>query len=181
MEQKLYNYEVILNLLKKKNHLRQIAKDLKMNHMTIKRVLDLLIKENVLDIEKEGRNNVYSLKKTLEAQNHVFMAEYYILNRFLKKHPELKQCIKELKKLPVKLILIFGSYAKGTETNKSDIDVYIETKSNKIKEESLKLNNNFSVKIGVYEKENLLIKEIEKYHIIIKGTEHFYEKNKFFD
>ena len=40
MEQKLYNYEVMLNLLKGENHLRQIAKDLKMNHMTIKRALD---------------------------------------------------------------------------------------------------------------------------------------------
>ena len=59
MEQKLYNYEAVLNLLKGSNHLRQIAKELGSNHMTIKRVLDALLAENVLDVRKEGKNNIY--------------------------------------------------------------------------------------------------------------------------
>ena len=181
MEQKLYNYEIILNLLKGSNHLRQIAKELKTNHMTIKRALDILIKENALDVRKEGKNNVYSIKKTMEAQNFVFMAEIYNFNRLIIRHPELKQDLRELKKLPASLIVIFGSYAKGIETDKSDIDVYIENTSNKIKGEAEKISRKFSVKTGKYSKENLLIKEIEKSHIIVKGFEEFYEKNKFFD
>jgi len=35
--------------------------------------------------------------------------------------------------------------------------------------------------MGRYDKENLLIKEIESNHIIIKGIEKFYKKNRFFD
>ena len=181
MEQKLYNYEIILNLLKGDNHLRQIAKDLKTNHMTIKRALDILIKENALDVRKEGKNNVYSIKNTLEAQNFVFRAEIYKFGNLIKKHPELKQDLRELKKMPVSLIAIFGSYAKGIETDKSDIDIYIETASGKIKKEASKISRKFSVKTGAYAKDNLLIKEIEKNHIIVKGVEIFYEKNKFFD
>ena len=73
MEQIIYN--AVLNLLKGSNHLRQIAKDIKTNHMTVKRALDILIKENVLDVRKEGKNNIYSIKKTLEAQNFVFMVQ----------------------------------------------------------------------------------------------------------
>ena len=179
MEQKLYN--VILNLLKRESHLRQISKDLKTNHMTVKRALDILIKENVLDVRKEGKNNIYSIKKTLEAQNFVFMAEIYKFNSLIKKHPELKQDLKELKKLPVGIIAVFGSYAKWAETDKSDIDIYIETQSDKIKREASKINRKFSIKTGLYAKDNLLIKEIEKNHIIVKGVEVFYEKNKFFD
>jgi predicted nucleotidyltransferase len=181
MEQKLYKYEIVLNLLKRENHLRQIAKDLKMNHMTIKRALDKLTKTNVLDVKKEGRNHVYSIKKTLEAENMVLRAEMYKFDVFLGKHPELKQDLKTLKKLPANQIVIFGSYAKSTETKESDIDIFIETRKNRIKKEALKINSKFSVKTGKYIKNNLLIKEIEKYHIIVKGVEVFYEKNKFFD
>ena len=181
MEQKLYSYEIVLNLLKGSNHLRQIAKDLKINHMTIKRALDALIRENVLDVEKKGKNNTYSIKKTLEAHNFTFMAEIHKFGKLIKEHPELKQDLKELRKLPANLIIIFGSYAKGIETDKSDIDVYIETTSNKIKNEAQKISKKFSIKTGEYAKDSLLIKEIEKNHIIVKGVEAFYEKNKFFD
>ena len=181
MKQKLYNYEAVLNLLKGNNHLRQIAKELGSNHMTIKRVLDGLLAENVLDVRKEGKNNVYSIKKTLEAQNFVLMAETYKFNKLIAKHPELKQDLRELKKMPVDFMAIFGSYAKNSETSKSDIDVFIETQSDKAKKEVKKINRKFSVKIGKYSKGSLLINEIERSHIIIKGVEKFYEKNKFFD
>jgi len=179
MEQILYN--IILNLIKKDSHLRQIAKDLHVNHMTVKRALDTLVKENVLDVREEGRNNVFSIKKTLEARNFVLMAEIYRLNRFIVKHPELKQNLKDLKKIHRGIFIIFGSYAKGVETSKSDIDLYIDTQDYKLKESAKAINKKFSVKIGGYNKDSLLIKEIEKSHVIVRGVEEFYEKNKFFD
>ncbi len=178
MEQILYN--IILNLLKGNNHLRQIAKNLNVNHMTVKRALDVLVKENVLDVRTEGKNNVFSIKKTLEARNFVLMAEIYNLNIFVSKHPRLKQDLNELKKLDAGIIVIFGSYAKGIETSGSDIDVYIDTMSVRVKEQAEKINDKFSVKIGAYNKDSLLIKEIDQNHIILKGVEEFYEKNKFF-
>jgi len=181
MEQILYNYEIILNLLKGDNHLRQIANDLNANHMTIKRALDFLVNENVLDVKKQGKNHIFSIKRTLEAQNYVFRAEIYRLNKFIEKHPELKRDIVDLKKIPADQVILFGSYVKDREKSKSDIDVYIETQSSKIKRGASKINNKFSIKIGKYDKKNLLIKEIEKNHIIVKGFEEFYEKNKFFE
>ncbi len=180
MEQKLYNHEVALNLLKGENHLRQIAKELKINHMTIKRALDSMVKENILNVKEEGKNNVFSIKNSLEAYNAVLSAEIYRLSRFIKKHPELKREILELKKMPF-MVVIFGSYAKGIETKDSDIDVFIETKDVKVKNAASKLNEKFSIKMGKYDKNDLLIKEIEKSHIIVKGFEVFYEKSRFFD
>ena len=179
MEQRLYNHEIILNLLKGDNHLRQIAKELKMNHMTVKRALDVMLKQNILDAREEGKNNVFSIKTSLEAHNAVLAAEIYRLNKFIKKHPELKREILELKKIPF-MVLIFGSYAKGIEAKDSDIDIFIETKDARIKNAVSKLNEKFSVKTGKYDKNDLLIKEIEKNHIIVKGFEEFYEKNRFF-
>lgn len=181
MEQRVYEYEIVLNLIRDQSHLRKIAKDLNINHMTIKRNLDNLLKENIIDVKQEGKNNVFSMKKTLEARNFIFISELYKLSKFIKNHPELKQSILELKKLHAKLILIFGSYASETETKNSDLDVYIETESNELKKNAEKINSKFSVKIGIYNKKNLLIKEIEKNHVIVKGVEEFYERNEFFD
>ena len=42
-------------------------------------------------------------------------------------------------------------------------------------------DSKLSIKIGKYDKKSLLIKEIEKNHIIIKGVEEFYEKTNFFE
>ena len=43
------------------------------------------------------------------------------------------------------------------------------------------LDSKLSIKIGKYDKNNNLIKEIEKNHVIIKGVDEYYEKNKFFE
>ena len=78
-------------------------------------------------------------------------------------------------------IILFGSYAKEIAKKDSDIDIYADTISKKVKNEIEKINSKINVKIGKYSKDSLLIKEIEKDHVIIKGIEVFYERNKFFD
>jgi len=59
------------------------------------------------------------------------------------------------------------------------IDIYIEVLDQKIKKELELCSSQLSVKIGKYDKKSLLIKEIEKNHVIIKGGEIFYGKYKF--
>ena len=39
------------------------------------------------------------------------------------------------------------------------------------------LDARVSVKLGKYDSNNILIKEIEKNHVIIKGVEEYYQKN----
>ncbi len=79
------------------------------------------------------------------------------------------------------MAIIFGSYAKELAHKDSDIDIYLETENRKIKKDIENLNSKLSVKIGKYDKNNLLIKEIKKDHIIIKGVEKYYEKNELFE
>lgn len=80
----------------------------------------------------------------------------------------------------IDLAILFGSYVKGIAHKDSDIDIYIDTRNNKLKEEVELIDSKISVKIGSYNQESILIKEIEKNHMIIKGVERYYEKNKFF-
>ena len=181
MSQKDYNKEIILNLLKTPNHIRRLAKELKTNQMMISRKIKELEHGNIVDYRQEGRNKVYFLKKTLEAQESIFISEHYKLIQTAKEYPLLRNIILKIKTNPkIKLAVLFGSYAKGLAHKDSDIDIYIETINKELKKEIEQLNTKVSLKLGKYDSNSLLIKEIEKNHVIIKGVEQYYEKSKFF-
>ena len=182
MEQKDYKMEIVLELLNRQAHIRAIAEKLNINHMMIVRKLNELYKENVVDYRQEGKNRVYFLKKTIEAKSHVFSAENYKLSKCIKKHITLRKVIEKIQgDKRIKLAILFGSYAKGIAKQNSDIDVYVETNDKGIKQELELIDSRLSIKIGKYNNSNLLIKEIEKNHVIIKGIETYYEKSKFFE
>ena len=56
------------------------------------------------------------------------------------------------------------------------MDLYIESEDSEIKKDYSKLDSKFSIKLGKWDKENLLIKEIIENHILIKGGEIYYER-----
>ena len=79
------------------------------------------------------------------------------------------------------IAVLFGSYAKGLAGKESDIDIYIDSEDSSIKKKIERINSKISAKIGNYDENNLLIKEINKNHVIIKGAEQYYRKRKFLD
>ena len=171
-----YRFEVINELLKEKNHIRNIAKNLKTNHMTILRRIKELFDSNVVDYKEEGKNKVYFLKDNIEAKTSINMAENYKLIKILTKYPNLRRIIEKIQEnKQVRLAVLFGSYAKEIPKKESDIDIYIETNSQDLKKELEKIDSKLSIKIGKYNKDNPLIKEIKKNHVIIKGIERYYE------
>ena len=170
-----------MELIRGKSHLREIASHLGINHMMIVRRMKELIKENVVDFKVEGKNKVFFLKRTIEAKNHVFSAESYKLNKLLKKYPSLRGIVEKIQNdKRIKLAVLFGSYAKWIAKEESDIDIYIDTNDQNIKESLSLLHSQISIKIGKYDKSSRLIKEIEKNKVIIKGIELYYEKNNLF-
>ncbi|GBE18448.1 hypothetical protein BMS3Abin16_01048 [archaeon BMS3Abin16] len=180
MEQNL-SMDIVLELLKEESHTRAIAKKLGTNHMTTARRLKELMETNVVDYRSEGRNKVYHLKKSLEARNHVLMAEHHKLTKTLEKYPELRRIAEKIQRdKRIEMALIFGSIAKATAGAQSDIDLYIETRERDIKKELEMLNTRLNIKIGTYNPTNPLAKEMEKDHIILKGAEKYYEKRGFF-
>ena len=182
MEQKDYKLEVIEQLLKQPSHIRAIAKKLDINHMMIKRKIHELLNQNVVDYREEGKNKVYFLKKTIEAKAYVYMAENYKQIKILEIYPVLRKVFENLHKKNIKLAILFGSYAKKLAKKDSDVDVYIETTDKNLKKELELSDSKLSIKIGKFDKNNLLMKEIEKNHVIIKGIEEYYgffEKDNF--
>lgn len=174
--------EIILLLIKSKAHLREIARTLKESHSTIFRKINRLVKENILDYKKEGKNKTFFIKNNLKAKNYIYSAEIYKSSKFIKKYPLLEIIFEDIKKtVPKGMIILFGSYAKDTSKKDSDIDIYVELSNPNLKYKIKELNQKINVKIGKFDNKSLLIKEIIKNHIIIRGVEEFYEKSKFFE
>lgn len=175
------DYDIVLLLLKGERHLRDIAKAIDAPHSTVQRSLNALVRENVLDHRTEGRNKVFFIRKNLEGRIHTYNAERYKLSRLIKKYPELAVVIEDiLKKTDERLIIIFGSYAKFTAKEDSDIDIYIGTESRKKGEGIESIDDRINVKTGDFNPGSLLIKEIIRNHVIVRGVEEFYEKTGFF-
>ena len=174
--------EIVLILIRGKSHLREIARTLKKPHATVLRKLNNLVDMHILDHKIEGRNKVFFLKNNLNSKNYVYSAEIYKLSRLIEKYPELGIIFEDIKKaLPKLMIVLFGSYAKGIAKQESDIDIYVETENNSIKEMIKDINSRINVKTGKFDANSLLIKEIIKNHIILRGIEQFYEKSGFFE
>ena len=170
---------IVESLLKSNSHVRGIAKRLAESHSTILRKLNNLKKENVVDSRREGKNRVFYLKQNLISRTYILQAELHKLAKLLRKHPELAVIFREiLQGSSEKLIVLFGSYAKGLEKKESDIDIYIETESRNVKKTVEGIHSKINVKIGAFDIESPLIKEIIKDHIILRGIEAFYDKLK---
>ena len=181
MVQKRDNLEmdIIELLLKGDNHVRGIAKKLNESHSTVLRKLNGLKKENVIDSRREGKNKIFFLKDNLVSKTYIHQAELHKLTKLLRHNPELDVIFEEiLKKTDEKLIVLFGSYAKGLAKKESDIDIYIETKSRSVKKSVEDIHSKINVKIGTFDIKSPLIKEIIKDHIILIGIEVFYDMLK---
>ena len=177
-----YLHELILILIKKEMHGRQIAKELRTSLARVQAILTELRKANALDYKIRGKNHVYFFKKNMVSRSFVLNAENYKLAKILSRHNWLEPIFQDLiKKRGIRMIILFGSYAKGTEKKGSDIDLYVQTTNQKTKREIQNVSDLISVKTGRFNTDDLLIKEIIKNHTIIKGAEEYYEKIKFFE
>ena len=114
-----------------KLHLREIARQTELFEPSAYRFLNSLEDEKILKSEKDGNLKKYSIKQGIRAY---LIFEIFDLER-LEKLPSIRRnAIKTyLDNLPEKPIfaILFGSTAKGTHKEDSDIDILIIT-NNKI-------------------------------------------------
>ncbi len=172
--------EIVLALIREDLHLRAIARAVGAPAMSVQRRLARLMDANVLDCEAEGRNKVFRLKRNLQAKNYIFNAERYKLMKLINEYPEVGMVVEGLIEKTDRPVLLFGSYARFEAKKDSDIDIYVDTDERKVKAEMEIINSKVRVKIGAFDRDSNLIKEIVKNHVVLKGVEAYYEKTGFF-
>jgi len=173
-------FEVILRLISGEAHLRQISKDTGIPRSTVSRKLGSLRNQLIVDYKIEGKNNIFFLRKNLVALKAIISAENYKFTKTTEKYTFLLPIFEQLYRIKGPIIL-FGSYAKGIAKEDSDIDIYIDSHDKSLKGKAEAIYGKLSVKTGIFNNQDLLMQEIEKNHVIIKGAEEYYERLGFLD
>ena len=136
--------------------------------------------------EKIGNTNMISLKLTPNPE--IYSIESKRTQEFLSKNPRLKLIKQDIENLnyPFFIVLIFGSYVKGTENKASDIDICIISDNHEKTRELIGQINLLTLKIEIQEfttkefismiekKQQNLGHEIVKNNIIFYGIENYY-------
>ena len=156
---------------------RNVAKKLKMNQKTVSNVLNELEMEHVLRFVKEGKNKYYSLNEFYPYMMEIIhLIETQRKINFIEKYKKIRNLFSKLEERTEGMLIIFGSYASFGANEKSDLDVLSIGKIKNVED----LEDIYNIKINIikinenkFDKNEHIVKEIIKNHIILKGTENF--------
>jgi len=162
-------------------YIREVERILKISPRTAQLILDDLEKKGILESKLKGKIRTYKLKKNPTTKNYISLTEQHKLITFLDQNPLIKEIIEKISPHIKGISLVFGSYAKGIQKKDSDLDVFIigTCDKNKINEVSKTYNIEISVKnypSNIFKntiREDILIKEALKDHIVFLGLEEF--------
>lgn len=158
---------------------RELIGKVSLSQKSIALSLAELEKEGILTSTKRGSIKFFRLNlQNAEIKDLLMSAESERKLIFFRKHLKIAHIFKN----DERVIGIFGSYAKGTQKEDSDIDVFVI--GEKIKEDYDKIGKKFDVEISIkyfserefnslIKNENALCKEIIESHILIFGIERF--------
>lgn len=168
-------------------HVREMAKLTKKSHVTLLPHLKALEKDKILISKTVGKNKVYSLNfENIITKNYLTLSETVETTAFLEQIFLIKKITKEIFNLNLAgTIILFGSYAKRTFKEDSDIDLFYlgqitDKEIQNIKKVGKTYGKTINVKkstlknfeLGLRKKEPLII-EIIKNHIILQNPEQF--------
>lgn len=166
-------------------HVREIAKLTKKSHVTLLPHLKALEKDRILVSKNVGKNKVYSLNfDNIIAKNYLLLAETVEAILYLEEIFLIKKVTTEIIKLNLDgTIVLFGSYAKRTFREDSDIDLFCLGKiADKEIEEIRKIGKIYGKAINVKKstmrnfqdglrKKDQLIAEIIKNYVLLQNPE----------
>src|SRR3989344_1720607 len=176
--------------------IREIARKTKTDYKIIHTTIQKLAKKNILIKKRQAILDLCSLNLKGDLTS-IYYTEMLRAKEFTNKHPELRTFFNDILDKTKEMfycLLVFGSFAKGTETKNSDIDILIITPKRDRGEEIGRIihtQNTFINRPANYivleekeftsallEKGMNVQKEAFKNHILIAGVEAFYNAIK---
>jgi len=161
-------FRIISILFSNKNMTyHDISRKSKLSVMGVSKIIRKLEKEGIVSVEKIGKSKIPKL--ILEKNNlEIFvLAERFRFNEFISKHIRLKGFLLTLKNaLDSDFALLFGSYASGEESTKSDLDLLIVSNKDNI-DDLNKAKSLLNIEINpIFIKKNDFKKEFKKGHML---------------
>lgn len=124
MEEKIKILAPFFEEPRREFHIRELARFLKKNHTSVRQHLNKLVKEGYLE-KKEERG--YSLYKLIIDKKSFNLKLYYNLEK-LRNSKIIDKMEKEFE-YPV--VVLFGSFSRAVDDEKSDIDLFVLTETEK--------------------------------------------------
>lgn len=185
--------EFLLQHVEEKFSIREIARQVKMDYKLVHNSVQRLTTKKIIVKKKYGKTELCEIDLT-EAANDLILVEQRRAHQFLEKNIGIKLMVQEIMenmKNPYYTLIIFGSYAKGTPHQRSDLDimVIVSTKE-QISETERTIHSITSIKpiktqliiITTSDFKEMLIapealnvgKEVVKNHLLFHGAEAYY-------
>ena len=161
-----------------------IARKKSLNQKSVSNALNKLEVEGFLKSKTVGKNKEFSLNlDNMETvKNFIVAAEHIRTANFLKKQALIKEIILKIGPAFNGIVIIFGSYAKGTQKKDSDLDIFIAGAYDRDKVYKVSELYNLQINVKNYpasafrralKSKDILLTEIIKNHVIISGAEEF--------
>jgi len=189
MKLELKIVDLLARNIEKKFTINEIAKTLKKYYSFVHRTVNKLIKDGVITKEKAGKSYLCSIN--LENEKTIVLIQLSEIEKrseFYSSNKEIKLILEDFVKSaesivnPISIVL-FGSYAKGTVTKESDIDILLLSKTKAgidriAKEIYAKYGKEINALIMTSDdfkkqKDKVVIKEIINNHYVLYGAEKF--------
>jgi len=162
-------------------YIREICNHIPISHGTAQTILTRLEDKRVLASSQRGRTRLFRIKRGEVSTHYFMMAEIYKKIRFMEEKPYISELLNKVSGFTRGTTLLFGSYAKGTDTGESDIDIFVAGSYDE--REVTKLGEVYDVDINVKAypdtafdakgRSDPLVIEVRKNHIVWKNTESF--------
>lgn len=164
-------------------HVREMAKLLKKNHVTLLPHLKSLENDKIIVSKTIGKNKVYSLNlDNILTKDYLVIAEKLQTMSYLEEVFLIKKISTEIFNLNLPgTVILFGSYAKKTYHKDSDIDIFYLGEERKVAEIK-KIGKTYGKKINVkrstnfaaaLRKKDALVQEVVQFHLILHYSEYF--------
>ncbi|HLD18444.1 MAG TPA: nucleotidyltransferase domain-containing protein [Candidatus Nanoarchaeia archaeon] len=182
----LNNFQIVKELAKdisKPRYASELAKLLKLNQKSVSNALHDLEKEGLLKSKFQGKNKLFffnwAAKERIKAALALIEAEK---RRLLLSDMKFYIIISELNEAIDGQYLVFGSYAKGYASEKSDLDILVVGAFNNNVVEKIERIYRIEINIQKFSEKdfkisgktgNILIKEVMLGHVVIRGIDFF--------
>ena len=166
-------------------HLREIARETAVDVKAVQLQLKRLERVNVVSSVMRGRNKEYRLNLgNLMSRYYMVLAETFASVNYLGANFLVKKVIGEIEDHVEGIVILFGSFARGEATKRSDIDLFVisdeKIDRNGIMDVGNRVGREISVKSadkaqflkGLVEGDPL-IREVVSSHVVLKGIDEF--------
>ena len=179
-------------------NIREIAKKANISYDATYRHVKYLVENNILNVKRMGKTLVCSLNlHNISTRKYLEKISIAKTEEFLKKDVVLRRLLNELveklkKAAPDQLlcVVLFGSYARGEQTEHSDLDVLVISStfevSGKLERECGGIEHKYGVAIAslittasefkkmLKSKERMVAHEIQRDGIVLYGFENYF-------